>query len=134
MSEQWIKKHRMTAFWILMGAIILLVLVAPPRALGQDANDKMIQATRMGDAAAVKELLSQGASVEAKDNLGNSALTCAVEDTQMECVAVLLENGAEVNTRSYNGYSPLILSTIKGQKKMARMLMENGADVNATDP
>jgi ankyrin repeat protein len=78
----------------------------------------------------VRALVSQGASIEARDDAGATPLFYA---RSIEVAELLLSRGADINAKSYMGKTPLI-SAIESLRspETARFLIEKGADVNAS--
>ena len=58
-----------------------------------------------GDLAKVSALLESGASANAKDVDGLTALMYAARKDQVEVVKLLLEKGADVNARENGGWT-----------------------------
>lgn len=65
----------------------------------QELNDQLFEATRAGDAVAVKALLDKGADVNARFRYGTTALFKAAERGHVEVVKVLLAHGADVTVQ-----------------------------------
>jgi len=80
----------------------------------------------------VKALVRAGVSLEAKDNLGFTAVDQAVGEGSFEIVEFLLKSGAKVNGHTANG-SPLHTACAWRRLKIARLLLQNGADPNVLD-
>ena len=81
-----------------------LLLLAMPATLAaqetrQQLNDKLWEAARGGDAAAVTALLDKGADVNAKFRYGATALFKAAERGNTEVVKVLLARGADATVK-----------------------------------
>lgn len=89
----------------------------------------MMRAALAGDTGAVKDLVSKGADVSAKDNEGRTALMFAVINIHRETVKVLLDRGADVNARANDGGTALMLATSGGDGEIVQMLLRKGADV-----
>ena len=80
----------------------LLALLLSPLASAQtnkELNDQLFEATRAGDAAAVKALLDKGADANARFRYGTTALFKAAERGHAEVVKVLLAHGADVTVQ-----------------------------------
>jgi ankyrin repeat protein len=115
-------------------AAVLLVGLS----LGQSAtpasaatNAQLLEAAKLGQAAAVKELLSAGAAVNAGDRRGFTALMWACVGGSTAVVRELIDNGAAVNGRASDGTTPLMLAATNGFLDITRALLLKGADVNA---
>ncbi|WP_253303211.1 ankyrin repeat domain-containing protein [Wolbachia endosymbiont of Phyllotreta cruciferae] len=121
---------------------------------------KLLTATENGDLSKVREFVSQGANVNAKDKDGKIPIDIAIgqkhddivkylQQTQSDLnkqllIAVLLDNnlnkvkdlvsrGASMSTRGDNGYTPLHSVVSQGYLEVAKFLIEQGADINAKD-
>jgi hypothetical protein len=125
-----------------------------------DLNRRLIEAIKHEDTAAVRSLLGQGASINARDLplarrplwlklLGKvlglpvrppSALLVALRQRldhssavsdDYETVRALLDYGASVNERDESGATPLHYACVGGLPKTVELLIERGANVNA---
>ncbi len=79
----------------------------------------------------VERLLTRGADVNAKNDVGRTCLYLAVEKGHKEMAETLITNGAEVNAQDHQAWAPLHLAVIEGQKDISKLLIANGANVNA---
>ena len=94
------------------------------------ADDPLIDAARNGDASAVRALLADGASVDAVEGDGTTALHWATYRDDTATVGVLLDAGADVNTANDLGATPLWAASQNGSAAMVTALLEAGADPN----
>lgn len=94
-------------------------------------HSALMLAALEGETAKVKELLSKGANVNAKDGAGRTALMFAVINRHYETLKVLLGYGADVNARADDGGTALILAASSGDPKIVQALLEQGADTRA---
>lgn len=80
-------------------------------------------------------LISQGASVNAEDNLTSrvTALHCAAAGSSKEVAELLIANGAKVNAKAQGDMTPLHVAASWGAKDVALLLIDHGADVNAEE-
>jgi ankyrin repeat protein len=90
------------------------------------------------DVANVRLLLDSGASVEARDEEGETPLSRAASHGQTETFKFLLERGAKVNVRDKQGMTPLIaaacacaVATMNSTYDIMKILLQKGANVNA---
>lgn len=83
-----------------------------------------------GCEALVRRLLDYGASVEARDRIGGSALHHAARNGQAQIVRLLVQKGALVNLRNTAGSTPLYVAIERNQAAAAEALVELGADVS----
>ena len=95
------------------------------------ANKRLLDAVAQGDIKVVKELLTNGANVGAKNAGGETVLNLAVFCGHKKIVELLIENGANVNERYHSGETPLHLAAHLEHKGIVELLIKNGADVNA---
>src|SRR5215472_6270907 len=65
-------------------------------------------ALRAGDARMIRAALDQGASVNARDEHGNTPLMLAAVYGDVASMKLLLDRGAEVNVSNSEGATPLI--------------------------
>lgn len=92
------------------------------------AND-LPGAVFIGDLAAVKRALTDGADPNAQDpQSGSTVLSIASLMGHTEVVALLLERGADVNAKSRDGGTALHAAAFLGRAKTVKLLLEKGAD------
>ena len=87
-------------------------------------------AVSAGDSERVQELLKAGASVNATDSLGNTALHIASEKGDIECIHLLLDAGADVKKMNHGRSTPLLYAANYGCEQCVNLLLLAGADVN----
>ena len=100
----------------------------------EDNNEKsmmLLAESYLGNAAAIPELLKQGADINGSDVLGFTALMHAAENGRTEAVQVLLEHGADVNAVDNLGCTAVTVAAEAGHLDIVRLLLEQGADVDA---
>lgn len=108
-----------------------------------DKNTALIMASSnfRGGLDISKYLLSKGCSVDAKNNMGKTALmvatNSAVGHKDFPIVKLLLEKGANINLKDNNGKTPLIYIVDSGKygdsTSIIGFLARNGANINAQD-
>ena len=76
-------------------------------------------------------LIESGASVNARDYMGDTVLHKACRYGNSELVKLLIESGSDVNARGRDQNTPLHLAARIGGVASARMLLRAGAAVNA---
>ena len=91
-------------------------------------------ASEAGYTEIVKELISMGADVNAKDSLSQTPLhLVAYQEDDTKTMKVLLENGANVNIPDYRNFTPLHYTCEEGNLEGTRLLLEKGASLEAYD-
>jgi ankyrin repeat protein len=95
------------------------------------AQDRLIDAVRANDVAAVRTLLDVRADVNAVQPDGTTALHWAVERDAIEIVQLLIRAGASVKATNRYGATPLWLASLNGNATTIGVLLEAGADPSA---
>ena len=90
-------------------------------------------ASERGYVCLVDTLIQTGADVNATDDLGNTALTKAVENWHDDCLDKLILAGANVNATDNLGNAALTIALKKKHYTCFDKLIEAGADVNTVD-
>jgi len=91
-------------------------------------------ACQLNEGEIAKQLLQQGAKVDAVDKAGFSALHRAAAKGHLTIVKTLLANGANINAVNKNHESALYLSAAEGRYNTVKHLLKNGAKTQPTDP
>jgi hypothetical protein len=78
----------------------------------------------------VRELLADGASLEAKNRLGAMPLAIAAAGGDVELVQMILERGAPIDARAIDGSTALFQAILEGRDKVVPILLEHHADPN----
>jgi ankyrin repeat protein len=86
-----------------------------------------------GSGLIAKELLRNGAEVNARDYQGRTALHQAVIGQSKNVVLELLKNGADITARDNEGRTALHLAAATRRLEILKLLLEEGADVNVHD-
>ena len=98
----------------------------------EDNNEKsmmLLAESYLGNAAAIPELLKQGADINGSDVLGFTALMHAAENGRTEAVQVLLDHDADVNAADNMGCTAVTVAAEAGHLDIVRLLLEHGANV-----
>ena len=96
----------------------------------RDHGDKMCNAASKGDIDLVKRLVKAGASVNAADYDGRSALHLAAAEGHDEIVKFLVNNKADVHFKDRWGGNALKDAVRSGHRKVQSILLEAGAGGN----
>lgn len=91
----------------------------------------LIDAVRAADVATVRELVREGADVNASTGDGATALHWAAYRDDVQLVDVLLAAGARTRVANDLGVTPLHLASTNGNAAIVRALLIKGADPNA---
>ncbi|MCY4400187.1 MAG: ankyrin repeat domain-containing protein [Gemmatimonadetes bacterium] len=134
----------MTRATLLAGAAVLTLTGAMP---GSDSDlpgdgwalpgpeSPVADAAMRGDRVAVRELLADGADVNAAQGDGMTALHWAAEHGDVELARMLLHAGAAVAPATRIGsYAPLHIAARNGHTSLAVLLLEAGGDATAAAP
>jgi uncharacterized protein len=84
-------------------------------------------AAQIGTYAALTQLLSAGADVNARSSGGETPLMLAASRGRLDIIDLLIERGADVNAATEAGNTALMLAAARGQVDAARALIERGA-------
>ncbi|MEW6114133.1 MAG: ankyrin repeat domain-containing protein [Thermodesulfobacteriota bacterium] len=146
--ESWQQRGGVIHVWDRFGNLIrtesvLASITGSSPARTQDNNEALRVAGDAGNVAEVKRLLSNGANPNAKDSVGETALTRAVRAPRispalLETILLLLDNGADVNAKNDNGESALywavsLLPASRERIELVKLLLERGADANVAE-
>src|SRR5690348_8613673 len=110
--------------------VVVLVAVvvawcATARAAESDlsVNARLLLAARNGDAAMVGRMLKEGAAVNARNRLGETALLVALKKSDATIAKAMLDAGTDVNIAAVNGVTPLMAAAFTGQTELAAALL-----------
>src|SRR5205809_3039543 len=109
---------------ISLGLAVLLIAVAGGR-------PPLVDAAKNGDRDALRTLLQKGATVNASEADGTTALHWASYRDDVESAGLLIRAGADVNAANDLGVTPLWTASQNGSEAMVRRLLDAGANPNA---
>ncbi len=88
----------------------------------------LIEGIKKGSVAIAHAFIAKGASPDATDAKGGSALHWAVGRGNLDIVALLIAEGANVNVRDARDQTPLDVAIAKGRDAIAQRLRQAGAN------
>ncbi len=91
------------------------------------------KAAAIGDIARVKELVEDGADLNALSK-GTSPLHRAVANGRVKVVKYLIEKGANVNIKDAQDYSPVDLAQMYGRDELISLLLAEGGKLQPKSP
>jgi hypothetical protein len=94
-------------------------------------DKQLLKAVKKGNETHVKDLIAQGANVNAKSNWGWPALTKAARKGHIGMCKLLITHNADVNARDELGGTALMDAVEYDQKDVCELLIAHGAHVNA---
>ncbi len=103
----------------------------PPTAKAADISIR--QAAYDGNIEAVKQAITDGADVNAKNDFGSTPLIAAALEGHKEIVELLTAAGADLISKDEEGVTPLHNAASQGNKEIAQLLIAKGANVNTVD-
>jgi ankyrin repeat protein len=98
------------------------------------ADDRLVEAVRGNDIAAIKSQLAAGASANTQLADQSSVLEWAIDRQNEDAVRLLLAAGANANAPDPAGITPLALACEFGNPAIVTSLLAAGADVTAVRP
>jgi N-acyl-D-amino-acid deacylase len=132
--QRWLPRAALAG--ILLSAFLVFVWKAgyfrapAPTSSNPERLDKaLLQAIRDGNHANVRQLLDQGANVNARDERGDTALMQAALNSDAEMVRLLLQRGADVHARSQNK-DGVLMRAVHARDKV-KLLLDSGARVES---
>ncbi len=115
-----------------IGAVVIgaVVIAAMATAQAEQADRRVVDAAKSGNAAAVASLLQQKADVNVPEADGTTAISWAVRQDDVEMVDRLIRAGANVKTANRYGVTPLYLAALNGNAVVVDKLIKAGAGAN----
>jgi glucose/arabinose dehydrogenase len=93
----------------------------------------LLAAAAAGHLELVRAILDRGASPDATDERGHTALMLAADGGHRDVAQALLDRGAAVDARTPAGNTALMAAAFRGRLEVVRLLLERGADVTAAN-
>jgi len=113
-------------------AIFIVIFFVFSTAAYSNPIHEAVKNNNLGD---IKKLISQGASINSKDEYGRTALYWAAQQGYLSLAKLLIANNANINFISTNddSWTPLIVSSYGGHTKVVDLLVSHGADIEVKD-
>lgn len=92
------------------------------------AKEELLSAVEQGDPEGAAAALDAGASPDAADRYGVTALVRAAGRGDTATVELLLERGAKVDKGTAQDNTPLMLAAARGHREIVARLLDAGAD------
>lgn len=100
----------------------------------QSLNGQLLDAARTGDAVKVRDLLAQGAEVDAhQPPVADTPLLLAVRGNHVQVARSLLMHGANPNFQNAVDDSAFLLAGALGRTELVRMMLSYGANLKITN-
>jgi len=115
-----------------VGVVMALVIATSGR--GSADQNRLADAVKAGDRAAVRTLLQQHADVNVATADGSAPLYWAAQNNDLEIVKLLIAAGANVNAANRYGVTPLALAAVNGSVPITEALLAASANPNAVTP
>lgn len=126
------RKHHVGGAVTLLLAGLLAPATAGPTRAGVSRDLALVRAVNGNRISDVQALLRHGASVNAKDKYGQTALMWAAEQQEVEIVRLLLDAGANPNAKDKDGLTALMWCAA-GPKLGAAMSIMDDRDTSDVD-
>jgi len=110
-----------------------LILIPLPQQPARAQDLALTAAAERGDSAAVQKLLREGASIDARDARGRTALLAATQADRIEAARLLIAAGADVNAKDAIADSPFLYAGAEGRNEILKMTLAAGADLKSTN-
>lgn len=118
----------------ILAFLIFTLALLPIIASGQDMTDTRLHAAAAkDDVATIKQLLSNGVALDARDAEGRTALLVATHGNRIDAAQALIEAGADVNAKDNINDSPYLYAGARGHLEILKLTLEHGADLRSTN-
>ncbi len=114
--------------------ILLASFVAAFGLMAATIQEELYQAAKAGAVDSIQTVLDNGADVNGRNILGESALMFAIEGCQTKAAKFLLDQGAEFEFHTKLGYTPLIKASALGCYEIVELLIQKKAAVEKEEP
>jgi rhodanese-related sulfurtransferase len=94
----------------------------------------LMKACHKGDVAVIRELISAGARLNARNADGNNALWLACVGEHVDVIDLLVDSGIDLNNSNVNGATALMYAASAGKAGAVARLLERGAETAPETP
>lgn len=101
--------------------------------MGEELNEKLIQAVEREDTDVVSKLVMEGADINAQNDKQRTATMIATYNNDVSTVKVLIEAGADVNIQDDMLNNPFLYAGAEGYLEILKLTIEAGADPTITN-
>ncbi|MCA9108661.1 MAG: ankyrin repeat domain-containing protein [Planctomycetaceae bacterium] len=108
-----------------------MVLTSTDDVYSADVDAPLADAAESGEYSTIRQLLDNGADLNAAQVDGMTALHWATYDDDQPMATLLVRRGADVNTENRYGVPPLSLVCTNGNAQIVQLLLNAGANPNA---
>src|SRR5580765_2358457 len=113
-----------------LGGAILMTLLTAAAASAATVDLRLVDAARSQDQPAVRKLLEQHVSANARANDGSTALLWAAHWNDVETAGLLIRAGADTNISNDFRITPLSLACTNGSARFVALLLDARANPN----
>ncbi|PSD09676.1 hypothetical protein C7E19_23640, partial [Stenotrophomonas maltophilia] len=115
--------------------LFLLAMVSPACTATSkaDVDGRLRDAASRGDADALRQAIEDGATLEARDGQGRTALLLATHGNNVDAARELIEAGADVNAKDAMQDSAYLYAGARGLDEILAMTLAHGADLRSTN-
>ena len=118
-----------------LNILLIAIAISTPATVYAGARDdqRLITGARGKIMPVVMAALNAGADIEARDEIGRTALMWSAFQGHDQMLAYLIDQGAEVNARDHGQRTALVWAAIAGRTGAVEVLLESGADASLVD-
>ncbi|WP_353283954.1 ankyrin repeat domain-containing protein [Wolbachia endosymbiont (group A) of Lypha dubia] len=98
-----------------------------------DLNEQLLAAVQGEDFKKVKDLVSRGASLDAKDKEGKTPLHFAAQEGDLGMVQFFLDRGVKIEAKDIYGWTPLHFAASSDKLDIVKFLFNKNANIKARD-
>lgn len=119
------------ALGLVLSAIMLGCCAAGASAV--HAQDTLVGAADRGETVIVRNLLAQGAQVNARDGRGRTALLAATQHNHVDIARLLINEGADVNVKDFVQDTPFLVAGAEGRAEILKLILVAGPDLKSVN-